>query len=446
MQNLDKKLLRAEEAIKNYRYKLDNQIKENEKINAHFNDMKSKLSKIRILTNEENVSKDEATVYNKLLSFIGDFNYDPIQDHDPKNSSGDRLNDDSDESIVFDKSGDDLDDLPRVPESKIRKINSTSSFGQPFQSGPSFSSQHFPSKVPLAHLSEIEEAEESDSVLNTGFISDDGMKSFNHQPSSSELKPSHAPMVESSNMAKTPTLTRLNSQSSYVLSNNFKMSVSKMEPERLNDKMHIFTKKKAVKPCKCHACAKSISFFSVYSVCQVCEKTVHEKCQENLPRPCLRLTDSPGVKKMISLSNATTKSTYRDHFIKITDFIPDDVRPCVPGLLIMCCKEIERRVYLAAANPQVISHGASNSIVNGVYKKSTSEQNVRKLRLKILEKEVAVLSDPSIDVHTICNVVKSFLRDLDDPVVTRVLWNDFARAAGKGCFCYISCILKNGFS
>jgi len=99
--------------------------------------------------------------------------------------------------------------------------------------------------------------------------------------------------------------------------------------------------------------------------------------------------------------------------VLIADFAPQ-TRPMIPALIIHCCNEIEKR-------------GLKEE---GIYRISGSNKEIRELKDKILNSKAGIPSLAKYDVHVLCGVVKQFLRDLDEPIVTRILWRDFVRAAG----------------
>jgi Rac GTPase-activating protein 1 len=85
----------------------------------------------------------------------------------------------------------------------------------------------------------------------------------------------------------------------------------------------------------------------------------------------------------------------------------------VPALIIHCCSEIERKGLDEA----------------GLYRIPGSDREVKELRERIVKSKSGIPLLTGFDVHLLCGVVKDFLRSLDEPLVTRVLWRDFVRAA-----------------
>nr|CAD7460285.1 unnamed protein product [Timema tahoe] len=95
----------------------------------------------------------------------------------------------------------------------------------------------------------------------------------------------------------------------------------------------------------------------------------------------------------------------------IGDYAPT-MSPMIPSILVHCIQEVELRGLKEV----------------GIYRISTSDREVKALKEKFLRgKGVPNLS--SLDIHTICGTIKDFLRFLREPLVTYLLWPDFARAS-----------------
>lgn len=183
----------------------------------------------------------------------------------------------------------------------------------------------------------------------------------------------------------------------------------KIDLSRLDNRPHNLTQKKNFKGVYCVPCGKSIGFCSNYLTCNDCYTTCHPSCHNQLSLPCI----PHYTPKAISRSGLS--------FLKIGDFVAPDTRPFVPPLLVHCCKEIEAR-------------GLDEE---GIYRKCGSDKEVRELKKNFLHSKTGALNIRNIDVHVLCGVVKMFLRDLSDPLITRVLWHDFIRAIGTFLLFYL---------
>ena len=179
----------------------------------------------------------------------------------------------------------------------------------------------------------------------------------------------------------------------------------KLDLDRLDKRPHSLQLKKFFKSIVCVPCGKSINFCSKCVVCVDCRTVAHVHCEKDLSLPCIPHYTPRGL----------SRSGTHCHMLMIGDFISPDTRPFVPSLLVHCCNEIERR-------------GLDEQ---GIYRKCGSGRDVRELKSKFLYSKTGPPNISKVDVHVLCGVVKLFLRDLDDPLITRILWNDFARATGR---------------
>jgi Rac GTPase-activating protein 1 len=97
--------------------------------------------------------------------------------------------------------------------------------------------------------------------------------------------------------------------------------------------------------------------------------------------------------------------------ILISDFVQSNCRPCVPALIVHCAREIEK-----------------NLDEIGIYRVAASEVEVRELKEKILKSKHGIPQLIDIDVHVLCNVIKKFLNQLDEALVSCIAWRDFVEA------------------
>ncbi|XP_074599199.1 GTPase-activating protein RacGAP84C-like [Brevipalpus obovatus] len=154
----------------------------------------------------------------------------------------------------------------------------------------------------------------------------------------------------------------------------------------------------------CSVCQTNFGFASSQYRCSECHAACHPQCRNRLPLPCV-----PYVPK------SAKKRDQKGHLTTVADYVSLSCPPCVPALIVHCCQEIERR-------------GLEET---GLYRIPGAEEKVKLLRNKILNSKngMPVLSNE--DVMVLCGVVKSFLKSLDDPVISRVLWRQFVDAASQ---------------
>jgi Rac GTPase-activating protein 1 len=163
------------------------------------------------------------------------------------------------------------------------------------------------------------------------------------------------------------------------------------------NRTHSFVSKKVFRPGeKCGPCGGAIRFCNNCFRCSHCMVTCHPECKDKVANPCI-----PFISR-----------TRSGRMTLISDYVSDE-SPKIPALIFHCCNEIEKR-------------GLSET---GLYRVPGSDKDVRDLKEKILKSKKGMPSLASYDVHVICSVVKDFLRSVDEPLVSRVLWRDFVKAS-----------------
>ncbi|XP_046391617.1 rac GTPase-activating protein 1-like [Ischnura elegans] len=167
--------------------------------------------------------------------------------------------------------------------------------------------------------------------------------------------------------------------------------------KRINSRQHCFSEKTVLKSEECTPCGKRINFGKVALKCSDCKVVCHAECKEEVTLPCVPSGGTPNIKKGQKAS--------------IADYAPMSA-PMIPSIVIHCVNEIESR--------------GLNEV--GIYRVPGSEREVKFLKEKFMRGKGA----PNLhgyDIHVVCGVLKDFLRNLSEPLITRVLWQDFGRAA-----------------
>ncbi|RWS18788.1 rac GTPase-activating protein 1-like protein [Leptotrombidium deliense] len=95
----------------------------------------------------------------------------------------------------------------------------------------------------------------------------------------------------------------------------------------------------------------------------------------------------------------------------VADYTDLKAIPCVPPLIVHCSTEIEKR-----------------SINDNVYREIAESAKVEKLINKILNSESGMPFLQSENIVNVYGAVKHFLFIFDEPLITTVLWRDFARS------------------
>ncbi|XP_049777491.1 rac GTPase-activating protein 1 [Schistocerca cancellata] len=162
----------------------------------------------------------------------------------------------------------------------------------------------------------------------------------------------------------------------------------------INNRPHAFCSKTIIRPEMCEPCSKKIKFGKIALKCRDCRGVCHLTCKDNLPLPCVPVTNTPTGKGFIG---------------SIADFAPP-TPPMIPALILHCVKEVEAR--------------GLNEV--GLYRVPGSDRDVRMLREKFLRAR-GVPNLSGVEIPVICGTIKDFLRSLKEPLVTYSLWPEFIR-------------------
>ncbi|NXH17654.1 RGAP1 protein, partial [Bucco capensis] len=162
-------------------------------------------------------------------------------------------------------------------------------------------------------------------------------------------------------------------------------------------RLHAFISKTVIKPETCVPCGKRVKFGKLYLKCKDCRVVTHPECQERCPLPCIpTLTSTP-----VRIGEGT-----------LLDFVPA-TPPMIPSILVHCVNEIEQR-------------GLQET---GLYRISGCDKRVRELKDKLLRAKSLPLLSKVDDIHVICSLLKDFLRNLKEPLLTFRLNKTFMEAA-----------------
>ncbi|KAM9856316.1 rac GTPase-activating protein 1 [Aulostomus maculatus] len=160
---------------------------------------------------------------------------------------------------------------------------------------------------------------------------------------------------------------------------------------------HEFVSKTVIKPESCVPCGKRIKFGKISLKCRDCRVVSHPECRERCPLPCIPNMGGTPVKIGEGV---------------LADYV-SDMSPMIPPLVVHCISEIEQRGLHEA----------------GLYRLSGADRTVKELKEKFLRsKNVPVLSKVD-DIHAITGLLKDFLRNLKEPLLTFYLNRRFMEAA-----------------
>ncbi|XP_062972845.1 rac GTPase-activating protein 1-like isoform X2 [Elgaria multicarinata webbii] len=158
---------------------------------------------------------------------------------------------------------------------------------------------------------------------------------------------------------------------------------------------HHFTSKTVIRLECCAVCKSRLRFGKVALKCRPCQLLVHPECRERCPSLC-----TPGAR-------------LRGREGVLADFAPP-TPPLVPPIVIQCVNQVEKRGLLET----------------GLYRVPGAEHLVREWKNNLLCARRAVPSlDQVADVNVICGILKDFLRNLREPLVTFHLHSAFLQAA-----------------
>uniref|UniRef100_UPI0037E9ACEC rac GTPase-activating protein 1 n=1 Tax=Semicossyphus pulcher TaxID=241346 RepID=UPI0037E9ACEC len=162
-------------------------------------------------------------------------------------------------------------------------------------------------------------------------------------------------------------------------------------------RQHEFVSKTVIKPESCVPCGKRIKFGKLSLKCRDCRVVSHLECRDRCPLPCIPNLGATPVKIGEGV---------------LADYVPD-TSPMIPPLVVHCISEIEQRGLHEA----------------GLYRLSGADRTVKELKEKFLRsKNVPVLSKVD-DIHAITGLLKDFLRNLKEPLLTFRLNRPFMDAA-----------------
>lgn len=166
---------------------------------------------------------------------------------------------------------------------------------------------------------------------------------------------------------------------------------------RGGQKKHHFIPKTVIKSECCAPCGRRTKFGKVYLRCQECRMVTHPECRERCPLPCAPQAFSTPI---------------RNNEATLADFSPLTA-PKIPALVIYCIKEIEHR-------------GLHET---GLYRVSGPERVVKELKEKLVRGKTLPPLNKVDDINVITGVLKDFLRNLPEPLLTYALNKSFMEAA-----------------
>ncbi|XP_073401544.1 rac GTPase-activating protein 1-like [Dendrobates tinctorius] len=163
---------------------------------------------------------------------------------------------------------------------------------------------------------------------------------------------------------------------------------------------HVFLSKTMIRAEQCSVCGQKTRFGKMSLKCRNCRILIHPECRDF----CSKLCPS-------TLPPSQTTAPKKGQML-LSDFAPASA-PMVPSLVIQCVNEIEKR-------------GLNE---RGLYRISGGERQVKELKQKFLYGKVKSHLFAKEDIHAVCGVLKDFLRNLSEPLLTFSLHSQFLDAA-----------------
>ncbi|XP_032723471.1 unconventional myosin-IXb isoform X8 [Lontra canadensis] len=162
---------------------------------------------------------------------------------------------------------------------------------------------------------------------------------------------------------------------------------------------HVFASYQVSIPQSCEQCLSYIWLMDKALLCSVCKMTCHKKCVHKIQTYCsytCRSKNEPGAEP--------------GHFGVCVDSLTSD-KASVPIVLEKLLEHVEM-------------HGL---YTEGLYRKSGAANRTRELR-QALQTDPAAVKLENFPIHAITGVLKQWLRELPEPLMTFAQYGDFLRA------------------
>lgn len=289
--------------------------------------------------------------------------------------------------ISFDKTDESLDWDSSLKNFKMKKREKRRSSSRQFIDGPPG-----PVKKTCSIGSTIDQANESIVAKTTVTVPSDG-----------------GPIEAVSTIETLPCWTRSRGKSGPLqpVNSDSALNSRPLEPRTETDavgtpqnngmRLHDFVSKTVIKPESCVPCGKRIKFGKLSLKCRDCRLVSHPECRDRCPLPCI----PPLVGTPVKIGEGM-----------LADFV-SQTSPMIPAIVVSCVNEIEQRGLTEA----------------GLYRISGCDRTVKELKEKFLKVKTVPLLSKVDDIHAICSLLKDFLRNLKEPLLTFWLSKAFMEAA-----------------
>ncbi|XP_039723689.1 unconventional myosin-IXb isoform X8 [Pteropus medius] len=195
--------------------------------------------------------------------------------------------------------------------------------------------------------------------------------------------------------------TRGHTKNDFELPKQSKAQKKKRKQERAVQQHngHVFASYQVSIPQSCEQCLSYIWLMDKALLCSVCKMTCHKKCVHKIQTYCsytCRSKSEPGAEP--------------GHFGVCVDSLTSD-KASVPIVLEKLLEHVEM-------------HGL---YTEGLYRKSGAANRTRELR-QALQTDPAAVKLENFPIHAITGVLKQWLRELPEPLMTFAQYGDFLRA------------------
>ncbi|KFW04751.1 Unconventional myosin-IXb, partial [Eurypyga helias] len=161
---------------------------------------------------------------------------------------------------------------------------------------------------------------------------------------------------------------------------------------------HVFTNYQVSIRQSCEHCSSYIWPMEKACLCSVCKLTCHKKCMSKIQSSCT------------SCGKKNEQDTEPRHFGVCVSSLTSE-RNSVPIVMEKLLEYVEM-------------HGL---YTEGIYRKSGSANRMKELK-QLLQADPNLVKLENYPIHTITGVLKQWLRELPDPLMTSAQYNDFLRA------------------
>ncbi|XP_069734068.1 unconventional myosin-IXb isoform X6 [Phaenicophaeus curvirostris] len=161
---------------------------------------------------------------------------------------------------------------------------------------------------------------------------------------------------------------------------------------------HVFTNYQVSIRQSCEHCSSYIWPMEKACLCSVCKLTCHKKCMSKIQSSCM------------SCGKKNEQDTEPRHFGVCVSSLTSE-RNSVPVVMEKLLEYVEM-------------HGL---YTEGIYRKSGSANRMKELK-QLLQADPNSVKLENYPIHTITGILKQWLRELPDPLMTSAQYNDFLRA------------------